>query len=120
MPSRGFNGWEFRLNPDRTFVLLAPVRFRIRCENLLESQNTNPVFYTADSPDLILNPPEERPGLAFLGWYDDPFGGKQVTTIHHGSTEHYTLYARWKPAPAQLKPLPRKRFPLSLLNKRKH
>ena len=120
MPSRGFNGWEFRLNPDRTFVLLAPVRFRIRCENLLESQNTNPVFYTADSPDLILNPPEELPGLAFLGWYDDPFGGKQVTTIPHGSTEHYTLYARWKPAPAQLKPLPRKRFPLSLLNKRKH
>ena len=121
MPSHGFNGWEFRLNPDRTFVLLAPVRFRIRYENLLESSNTNPVFYTTDSPDLILNPPEELPGLAFLGWYDDPFGGKQINMIPHGSTEHYTLYARWKPEPVGLKSLPlfRKRFPLSLLSKRK-
>lgn len=122
MPSRGFHGWEFRLNPDRTLILLAPIRFRIRCENLLESQNTNPVFYTADSPDLVLSAPEELPGLIFLGWYDDPFGGTQISVIPHGSTKHYTLYARWRPEPANLKPLPlsRKRFPLSLLNKSKH
>lgn len=100
--SHGFNGWEFRLNPDRTLILLAPVRYRIRYENLLEAPNTNPVSYTADSPDLILAPPGDLEGLSFLGWYDDPFSGRKVTLIPHGSTKHYTLYARWKAEPAEL------------------
>ncbi|MBS7008756.1 hypothetical protein [Anaerostipes sp.] len=116
-PSDGFHGWEFSLNPDRTLILLAPAHYKIRYENLMGADNPNPASYTADSPDLILNPPEPLPDVMFLGWYDDPFSGEQVNIIPHGSTKHYILYARWKPYPSESDrdTLSAKRFPFSLL-----
>ncbi|WP_137327260.1 hypothetical protein [Anaerostipes rhamnosivorans] len=119
MPSHGFHGWEFSLNSDRTLILLAPAHYKIRYENLMGAGNPNPVSYTADSPDLVLNPPGNLPGTSFLGWYDDPFNGEQIEIIPHGSTEHHTLYARWKPETTGSNTVStsRKRFPLSLLKR---
>ncbi len=47
--------------------------------------------------DFIL-PTPEKPGFVFAGWYDsDTFGGDRIACIPQGSTQNYTLYAKWVP-----------------------
>ncbi|MBS7009691.1 InlB B-repeat-containing protein [Anaerostipes sp.] len=95
-PPAGFGGWEIRLSEDSTQVLLAPVNYAIRYENLMGAQNTNPVFYTVNTPDIHLSAPGPVSGYRFLGWFDASSGGSRITVISQGSTGDLTLYARWE------------------------
>lgn len=95
-PASGFDGWEIRLSDDRTQVLLAPAAYRIQYENLMGASNPNPDSYTADTPDINLLPPGPVPGYRFIGWFDAPSGGNQITVIPRGSTGDIILYARWE------------------------
>ena len=95
-PPEGFEGWEVRLSEDGTQVVLAPVNYTIRYENLKGADHVNPLTYTVTSPDIVLADPEEVPGYRFLGWYDAAEGGNRVTVIPAGSMGDLTLYARWE------------------------
>lgn len=94
-PPDGFEHWEIRLEDDGAQVLLAPRLYRIRYENLRGAGHTNPACYTVCSPDIVLTDPTLA-GYRFLGWYDSPQGGGQVTRIPQGSQGDRTLYARWE------------------------
>lgn len=94
-PPEGFDGWDIRLEAGGTQVMLAPRPYRIRYENLLGASHTNPVSYTAYSPDIVLADPVLA-GFRFLGWYDAPQDGEQVPRIPQGSQGDCTLYARWE------------------------
>ncbi len=53
--------------------------------------------YYPNHEDFIL-PIPEKAGFVFAGWYDnDSFGGQRITFIPQGSTQAYTLYAKWVP-----------------------
>lgn len=95
-PPAGFDGWEIRLNENRTAVLLAPAVYTIDYENLMGAENANPVFYTVTSPDIVLQPPGEQPGFRFMGWFDAQEGGIQTLVLPTGSTGNRKLYARWE------------------------
>lgn len=95
-PPAGFDGWEILLNEERTQILLAPVIYTIRYENLMDASNTNPSSYTINTPDIHLNAPGPLPGYLFLGWFDSSSGGIRITVIPQGSTGDLTLYARWE------------------------
>lgn len=98
-PPEGFDGWDIILSTDKTQVLLTLVTYQIQYENLRGAVNTNPAFYTVNTPDITLLPPEPLPGSYFLGWYDAPEGGTMVTRIPQGSTGDIILYARWETIP---------------------
>ncbi len=53
--------------------------------------NTNPTYYTVETPKLTLTAPTLN-GYSFDGWYD---GNTKVTEISEGSTGNRTLTARW-------------------------
>lgn len=95
-PFTGFDGWEIRLNEDRTQVLLAPAVYTLRYENTMGEQNPNPASYTVLTPAITLIPLMDTPGSRFLGWFDALEGGAQVMEIPQGSTGDRTLYARWQ------------------------
>lgn len=95
-PSEGFDGWEIRLSDDHTQMLLAPQVYTIHYENLLGAENPNPSTYTITTPDLVLVPPGSVSGCEFIGWFDAPAGGNQITVIPSGSAGDITLYARWQ------------------------
>lgn len=95
-PFTGFDGWEIRLSEDRTQVLLAPAVYVLRYENTRGAENPNPPSYTVLTPTITLLPLANTPGDRFLGWFDAPEGGSQVTEIPLGSTGDTTLYARWE------------------------
>lgn len=94
-PIQNFEHWQIQLSGDRTQVLLAPTEYTIRYENLLGASNPNPPSYTYDTPDIVLQDPVPQDTRQFLGWFDAPQGGTQVTVIPQGSTGDQTLYARW-------------------------
>lgn len=94
-PPQDFDGWEIRLSGNQTQIWLIPIVYSIRYENLEGCLHTNPESYTAVTPDIRLQPPGERTGFSFTGWYNAPGGGRQVTVIPQGSTGNITLYARW-------------------------
>ncbi len=53
-------------------------------------------FYLSHE-DFIL-PTPEKAGFVFAGWYDsDSFSGERIAYIPEGSTDPYTLYAKWIP-----------------------
>ena len=95
-PPQGFEGWRVSLSADRTRVLLEPEIYTITYENLMGAANTNPGSYTLYTPDIMLGPPEARPGFRFTGWFDAPQGGHPVTVIPQGSRGDLILYARWE------------------------
>lgn len=92
-PVTGFDGWEIRLNGERTLVLLAPIEYTITYENLMGARNPNPEVYTITSDTILLSQPEALPGYRFLGWQDED--GNPVTEIFRGSTGNLTLTAVW-------------------------
>ena len=60
----------------------------------------NPTSYTYVTPTITLDEFINqgnfgRTGYTFVGWFDAPSGGNQVTTIPQYSTGNITLYARW-------------------------
>lgn len=95
-PPSGFEGWEVRLSSDLTQVLLVPIQYAIHYENLRGASNTNPDVYKVTEPDIVLVPPGKITGYRFIGWFDAPEGGNQVTRIVQGTTGDITLYARWE------------------------
>ena len=94
-PTSGGEGWGIRISDDRHEVLWEPVQYAIRYENTMGAENPNPDSYTIVTPTITLLPPAGIPGYYFLGWFDAPEGGTQVTEIPLGSTGDRTLYARW-------------------------
>ena len=94
-PASGGEGWGIRISDDRHEVLWEPVQYAIRYENTMGAENPNPDSYTIVTPTITLLPPAGIPGYYFLGWFDAPEGGTQVTEIPLGSTGDRTLYARW-------------------------
>lgn len=91
-----FNGWETRLTDDSTQVILTPASYQIQYENLMEAANPNPTTYTSVTPDLCLLSPGPLQGYRFLGWYNAPAGGTQISCLAHGSTGNLILYAWWE------------------------
>ncbi len=58
--------------------------------------------YYSNHVDFVLPIPEKE-GYVFAGWYDsDAFTGQQIPYIPQGSTEPYTLYAKWVQAGTSL------------------
>lgn len=99
-PAEHFDGWEIRLSEDNTQVLLAPAVYLIQYENLMGAENSNPSIYTVTTPDIHLLSPAPLTGYRFIGWFDAPDGGNQVTVIPQGSTGNITLYAGWEVIPS--------------------
>ncbi len=95
-PPNDFIGWEIRLSEDHTQVLLAPEVYSIRYENLMGAGHSNPTSYTVLTPEIRLTDPQPLAGERFIGWFDAPAGGNQVTSIPRGSTGNRVLYARWE------------------------
>lgn len=95
-PLQGFDGWDIRLSDDGTQILLAPISYRIQYENLMGAVNPNPLSYTITTPAIELLPPSDIAGYHFLGWFDSPSGGEQVTVIPQGSSRNLILYAVWE------------------------
>lgn len=91
-PPTGFDGWEIRLSDDGNQVLLAPLNYTLRYENTIGVDNPNPDSYTSYTPITLLPLTDIR----FLGWFDTPEGGTQVTEIPIGSTGDKVLYAMWR------------------------
>lgn len=98
-PLQGFDGWDIRMSDDGTQILLAPVSYRIQYENLMGAVNPNLVSYTITTPSIELLPLSDIVGYRFLGWFDAPSGGEQVTVIPQGSSGDLTLYAVWEETP---------------------
>ncbi len=94
-PVQNFEHWQIQLSGDRTQVRLVPTEYTIYYENLLGASNPNPPSYTYYTPDIILQDPVPQDTRQFLGWFDAPRGGVQVTVIPRGSAGDQTLYARW-------------------------
>lgn len=94
-PRQGFEGWSIQKNDDNTQILLAPIQYQIRYENLMEAVNPNPASYTIYTPTIELLPPHSIAGYRFLGWFDTILGGNPVTSIPQGSMGNITLYAKW-------------------------
>ena len=67
-------------------VILTPASYQIQYENLMEAANPNPTTYTSVTPDLCLLSPGPLQGYRFLGWYNAPAGGTQISCLAHGST----------------------------------
>lgn len=101
-PPTGFENWEIRLSGDSRQVLLIPLEYTIRYENTLGADNPNPGSYTGYTPTITLLPLADTPSEHFLGWFDAPEGGTQVTEIPLGSSGDKTLYAQWEAAPLVL------------------
>ncbi len=55
----------------------------------------NPATYTIESDTFTLVEPTPNTGYTFVGWYDAPEGGNQITNIQKGSYGDRTVYARW-------------------------
>lgn len=90
-PIIGFDGWEVRLNADRTAVEIAPAIYTITYENLQGGQSNNPETYTILDLPIVLNDPEPIPGLRFIGWRDA--NGNFISVIPEGTTGNLILYA---------------------------
>lgn len=95
-PVQNFEYWEVKLNDARTQVQLVPAEYEIHYDNLQGATNPNPASYDYYTQDIILEAPiwtgSDR---QFLGWFDAPQEGNQVTVIPSGSSGERTLYARW-------------------------
>ncbi len=59
------------------------------------NSGNNPATYTIESETFRLADPEPNTGYTFVGWYDAPEGGNQITNIQKGSYGDRTVYARW-------------------------
>ncbi|MBM7634141.1 beta strand repeat-containing protein [Geomicrobium sediminis] len=90
-PVTGFDGWEVRLNAERTAVEIAPAVYTITYENLQGGQSNNPQTYTIFDLPIVLNDPDPIPGLRFVGWRDAD--GNFITVIPEGTTGNLILYA---------------------------
>lgn len=90
-PVVGFDGWEVRLNADRTAVEIAPVVYTITYLNLQGGQSNNPSTYTVLDLPIVLNDPDPIPGLTFIGWQDE--FGNFITVIPEGTTGNLVLTA---------------------------
>lgn len=95
-PLTGFDGWEIQLNADKNQVLLAPTVYVLRYENTMGMPNLNPPSYTVVTSTITLLPLTDVGNYHFMGWYDAPVGGNQITEIPFGSTGDRTLYAQWR------------------------
>lgn len=95
-PLTGFDGWEIQLNTDKNQVLLAPTVYVLQYENTMGIQNPNPPSYTVVTSTINLLPLTDVGNYHFVGWFDAPVGGNQVTEIPLGSTGDRTLYAQWR------------------------
>lgn len=96
-PPVGFENWDLLLYNNNTEIVLVPREapiFTITYYNLHGTNHTNPSTYTENTPTIVLTAPSSRPGVLFLGWYDD--NGNLVTNIPQGSTGNIYLTARWE------------------------
>src|SRR5690606_34991588 len=54
------------------------------------------VFTFTENTDTITLNKAEKAGFTFGGWYTNPdYSGTAITTIPKGTTQNYTLYAKW-------------------------
>lgn len=95
-PQQGFEGWTIQLSDDNTQILLVPIHYQIRYENLMGAVNPNPTSYTITTPTIELLPLNSITGYRFLGWFDAITDGNQITSIPQGSSGDIILYARWE------------------------
>ncbi len=70
--------------------------YSIRYENTMGASNPNPQTYTSQTPTIIFQP-LSLPNMQFIGWFDQPQGGNQITMLPQGSVGNLVLYARWQP-----------------------
>lgn len=97
-----FTGWEGNYeNIQSDTVIRAKyelIEYRITYEtNGGTDISANPAVYTVESPDILLNPPGEREGFLFTGWYEDKeCQGNPIPVIEGGSHGDITLYAGWR------------------------
>ncbi len=59
------------------------------------NNDNNPLIYFSSNLPLILLAPTKS-GHDFIGWFTDPTGGIQITTIENIQYGNLTLYARWE------------------------
>ena len=96
VPASGFDGWGPRVSDSGSEVILEPVYYPIYYQNTKGVLNPNPAEYTVLTPTIVLRPLGSVTGYRFIGWFDAPEGGSEVTEIPLGSTGDKTLYARWE------------------------
>lgn len=70
------------------------VTFNITYNDALNAPNENSVTYTIETPTITLKN-LVKDGYEFLGWFDAPDGGNQVTEITQGEYGDKLLHARW-------------------------
>lgn len=97
-----FTGWEGDYeNIQSDTVIRAKyelIKYRITYEaNGGTDISANPEIYTVESPDIVLNPPGEKEGYLFTGWYEDKECQENpISVIKQGSHGDITLYAGWR------------------------
>ena len=100
------SGWDQKFHPEdiitvkenTTFTAVwTPIAYNITYNLGGHGTNStgNPPTYTIESETFMLAEPTPNTGYTFVGWYDAPEGGNQITNIQKGSHGDRTVYARW-------------------------
>ena len=74
-----------------------PINYTITYDltSLNGATHTNPINYTIETNINSFSDPTVRTGYQFVGWFDTPTEGNQVTSLAVGTTGNKLLYARW-------------------------
>lgn len=73
------------------------IQYTITYRNLMgATYNSNPVTYTIEDEDIILEDLDNRPGLIFMGWYETEEYLTQITTINTSEQRNIEVFAKWE------------------------
>src|SRR5690606_5290124 len=77
------------------FARFTPITYTVTYSNLEGTIHGNPATYTIETTTITLQNPTNRVGYNFVGWFDAPLGGDEVSEIVLGSTGNIEVYARF-------------------------